>query len=125
MIHLWQLFLIGKNLSSTLQSAIKKLYNFDIKNKTTSYPDNNWTMVLEKCSKLKPEFFPDEMKNKYPDIQTPNQGKNIVIKFPATPIKSINWESMKIKLHFEVDENHRSNKFPYFGHEYAKWINNQ
>ncbi len=122
MIHLWQLYSIGENLSSTLRSAIKTLYNLDIKKVNTIYPDNNWTKVLIGCGKLEPIFFPDEMKKKYPKINITSDHKEIVIKFPEIINKSIKYEDMTISLHFDIDENHLTNKIPYFGHEYQSWI---
>lgn len=114
MIHLWWLYRTGDVLANTVTGALHALHGVHLVEQSLTAPDIRWETLLDRCAKLRPEFFPDEVGKPYPRILFQPNGPSISIEFPTTA-RSHRVGPMKVRAQLTIDEDHPSNKLPYFG----------
>jgi hypothetical protein len=116
LMHLWWLFRIGDLLTTAIESALATSHQYVLNITPQCPPPSDWKDVLERCARIKPEFFPDEISKPYPRILLRASPLTFTLEFPTAARGIPLGQDMKIVCQFAIDGAHLTEKLPYMGH---------
>lgn len=119
-VHAWWLYKMSDLLATAIGSAISGIHKKQLKIKPCELDAPDLLVMLRGCSDLPLQFFPDETQKPYPTIHLSDDNTQLTLEF-SKKLRGRFPAGMRLNTALTVDKEHRSNKLPYFGSEYAKW----
>lgn len=117
LMHIWWLYRISDLLSSTIASLLSVKHKHALLPSSFSLPEAQWANVVASCSKISPEFFPDEWRLPYPLVIYSQSPEQLSIEFPsAAGVHRMTGEA-KVRVLATLDGTHLQEKVPYVGIE--------
>lgn len=113
LLNLWWLYRTGDALAKTISGALQAMHGVQIQPQAKEDPDIQWNSLISRCARLRPEFFPDELKKPYPRILYESNSRSMSIEFPTTARGQKDCPT-RVSASLTVDGAHPGNKFPYW-----------
>lgn len=116
LMHLWWLYKIGDQLSEAIRIATNVIHGHKLLAQPRPDDGKSWVAILEHCTALRPEFFPDELQKPYPRVILNKQSEELTLEFPTTARGFRMEPQAKVVCQLTIDGKHNTNKVPYLGH---------
>jgi len=116
LMHLWWLYRIGDLLSTAIATALRARHAYTLAVTPQTTGESNLGVVLERCAKIRPEFFPDELSKPYPRIVFQSAPPAVTFEFPTTARGIRLGPELRVVTQFTIDGAHPTEKMPYFGY---------
>jgi hypothetical protein len=116
LMHLWWIYRTGDLLGECVRSAIFAKHGAKISLVKKEFPEMQWAAVVERCSKLPPDFFPDEVNKPYPRVIYIKSPECLTLEFPSSARAHKLLGEYRISAFSTVDGAHPSEQAPYFNY---------
>ncbi|WP_290867861.1 hypothetical protein [Aquabacterium sp.] len=116
LIHLWWIYKTGDLLRDCVRSVIYSKYGEKITPMKKDFPEMQWASVVARCSKLPPDFFPDEIDKPHPRIIYANSPECLTLEFPSSARAHRLLGEYRISAFSTVDGAHLTEQAPYFNY---------
>ena len=115
LLHLWWLYRTGDLLAEATVVCTAAQHNIKLEESPLKDSDDSlWGDVLRRCARIKPEFFPDEVRLPYPQVVFQDPPIAITLTFPTTA-RGHRVSNLRVTSGITVDGQHLTNRLPYFG----------
>jgi hypothetical protein len=116
LMHLWWIYRTGDLLSECVVSMIHAKHGVQISPAKREFPEMQWSAVVERCSKLPPDFFPDELEKPHPRLIFSKEQECVTLEFPSATRAHRLLGEYRVSAFSTVDGAHPSEQMPYFNY---------
>lgn len=113
LMHLWWIYRTGDLLSECVTSVIHAKHGVQISPAKGDFSEMQWSKVVERCSKLPPDFFPDEVEKPHPRLIYNKEAECVTLEFPSATRAHRLLGEYRVSAFSAVDGSHPSEQMPY------------
>jgi hypothetical protein len=120
LIHLWWLYRTSDLLVDAIAAYLDSSYKVSLTPQAAKLSEAKWADVLQRCSALSPEFFPDEWSLPYPRAVYRESPQEFSIEFPSTAGTHKIRGEIQVRTLTTVDGAYPIEQVPYIGKDASR-----
>lgn len=120
LIHFWWLYRISDLLTVAITSYLDATYKYKLCPESVAQKEMEWAGVVSGCSRITPEFFPDEWDLPFPRVIYAKSPEKLSVEFPSSARAHRFSGDVQVRVLTTVDGAYTSEKMPYLGRDIVK-----